>query len=111
MPKGNPEGYLKKAKKEHKKAHGELLRAAEAAGLSMAGAAVGAAAKKVRKTAKDAGCPSDVGRITDAAAADIKAAEKAKKKAKKAKDAGRITNKARKFVGVTGRFPGGRLRD
>ena len=76
MPKGNPEGYLtdaakakvKKAKKEHKKAHGELLRAAEAAGLgSMAGVAVGAAAKKVRKTAKDAGCPSDVGRKTDKA--------------------------------------------
>ena len=59
----------------------------------------------------------DVGRITDAAAADIKAAEKAKKKAKKAKkaakakDVGRITNKARGFVGVMGRFPGGRLRD
>ena len=95
MPKGNPEGYftdesvakaeadaakakVKKAKKEHKKAHGELLRAAEAAGLSMAGAAVGAAAKKVRKTAKDAGCTTD---------------------------------KARGFVGVMGRFPGGRLRD
>ena len=86
MPKGNPEGYLtdaakakvKKAKKEHKKAHGELLRAAEAAGLSMTGTAVGAAAKKVRKTAKDAGCTAD---------------------------------KARKFVGVMGRFPGGRLRD
>jgi len=70
MPKGNPEGYLtdaakakvKKAKKEHKKAHGELLRAAEAAGLSMAGAAVGAAAKKVRKTAKDAGCTPDKAR-------------------------------------------------
>ena len=71
MPKGNPEGYLtdaakakvKKAKKEHKKAHGELLRAAEAAGLgSMAGAAVGAAAKKVRKTAKDAGCTTDKAR-------------------------------------------------
>ena len=70
MPKDDPEGYLtdaakakvKKAKKEHKKAHGELLRAAEAAGLSMAGAAVGAAAKKVRKTAKDAGCTPDKAR-------------------------------------------------
>ena len=70
MPKDDPEGYLtdaakakvKKAKKEHKKAHGELLRAAEAAGLSMAGAAVGAAAKKVRKTAKDAGCTTDKAR-------------------------------------------------
>jgi len=103
MPKDDPEGYLtkksslpftdaakakvkkamekakvKKAKKEHKKAHGELLRAAEAAGLSVGGAAVGAAAKKVRQTAKDAGCTAD---------------------------------KARKFVGVMGRFPGGRLRD
>ena len=46
----------------------------------------------------------DVGRITDAA-------KKAMKKAKKAKDVGRTTNKARGFVGVTGRFPGGRLRD
>ena len=49
----------------------------------------------------------DVGRITDAA----KKAMKKAKKAKKAKDAGRTTNKARGFVGVTGRFPGGRLRD
>ena len=51
----------------------------------------------------------DVGRITDAAAADIKAAEKAKKKAKKAKKAAKKSNRA--FVGVMGRFPGGRLRD
>jgi hypothetical protein len=50
----------------------------------------------------------DVGRITDAAKAKVK---KAKKEAKKAKDVGRITDKARKFVGVMGRFPGGRLSD
>ena len=48
----------------------------------------------------------DVGRITDAAK---KAAEKAEKEAKKAKKAAKKSNRA--FTGVSGRFPGGRLRD
>ena len=115
MPKGNPEGYLtkksrlpftdaakakvKKAMKEQKKSYDDLKRKrsvegakALAAGVAggAAGAGFGAAAKKVTK------------------------------KIKKAKEAAKTSNKPfgsvkkqslRGFVGVMGRFPGGKLSD
>ena len=106
MPKGNPEGYLtkdvgritdaakakvEKAKKKQKKSYDDLFKEAAAAGtIGAVGSIMGAAAKKVTK------------------------------KIKKAKEAAKTSNKPfgsvkkqslRGFVGVMGRFPGGRLSD